>query len=496
MSLPKVVCTFICLSAALFGMILGEEEYKEVLIYTTSNRALSELREMENSYVEHLTSYVKSLQKKVDTLRKYINSVALENLESEVSRVQYVANPLNSLGLLRRAHEDWPKWLNYIKEQQDVLQMGELVALMPHAVDMNEALMGMERIERFYDLRAYDMVNGQVAGRHFDTRMNAPECLMLADFMYNRTEYTRAAEWYRLTWNNIKLPLNPVAREFYRPNREEVRKRFLISRLQEGSIDHIKDYLEELEQHPAVPLVYLKPKPAASVIERGCRGEFPPPPQLVCRYNHTTTPFLRLAPLKEEEISLDPLIWLYHDVISDSEIAALTANLTYEDMTQGYTDNYTTVEKERLFHVKVFEGSGEKLDRDLVNRMEDISGLNAGDHTHLARMNYGLGSHFPEHGDYSDIKANPELVEEGDRLVTFLFYMTDVPLGGATIFPKINLTIQPKKGSALFWYNIHNDWEPHLLTRHGVCPMIDGNRWILTKSLMAYDQMFVKLCLK
>ncbi|XP_022219289.2 prolyl 4-hydroxylase subunit alpha-2 [Drosophila obscura] len=494
MSLRKVLFMFIC-SSALFVMIMGEEE-KKVVIYTISIRALGELRNIENSYVEHLTSYVRALQKKVDTLQKYLLSVTHENLDSNMSRVQYVANPLNSLALMRRAHEDWPKWLSYIKDQEGIQQLDTLAAQMPNAVDMNEALMGMERIERFYDLRAFDMANGLVAGRHLDTRMLAPECLILADFMYNRSEYTRAAEWYRLAWNNLELPLNPVAREFYRPNPEEVRKRFLISRLHEGSIDQIKEYLDELEQDPSVPLVYLKPKRAATDIERGCRGDFPPPPQLVCRYNHTTTPFLRLAPLKEEEISRDPLIWLYHDVVYDSEIAELTANLTREEMSQGYTDNYTTTEKERIFHVKTFEGSGEKLDRDLVNRMADISGLLAGNHTHLARINYGLGSHFPEHADYSDIKANPELVEEGDRLITFLFYLTDVPLGGATIFPKVNLTIQPKKGSALFWYNIHNDWEPHLLTRHAVCPMIEGNRWILTKSLLAYDQMFVKLCYK
>ncbi|XP_017155139.1 prolyl 4-hydroxylase subunit alpha-2 [Drosophila miranda] len=496
MSLRKVVYLFICLSAALFPMILGEEKKKIVLIYTTSIRALGELREIENSHMEHLTSYVRSLHKKVDTLKKYLCSVAHVDLDRIESRVQYVANPLNALGLLRRAHEDWPKWLSYIKDREDVEKMDKLVAQMPNAVDMNEALMGLERIERFYDLKAFDMANGLVAGLQLDTRMSAPECLILADFMYNRSEYTRAAEWYRLTWNNLQLPLNPVAREFYRPKQEEVRKRFLISRLHEGSIDHINEYLEELSQDPAIPLVYLKPKPAATLIERGCRGDFPPRPMLVCRYNHTTTPFLRLAPLKEEEISRDPLIWLYHDVLYDSEFEQLTVNLTREEMVQGYTDNYTTTEKERIFYVNIFEGSGEKLDRDLVNRMTDISGLLAGEHTQLGTVNYGLGSHFPEHGDYSDIKANPELVEEGDRLVTFLFYMTDVPLGGATIFPKINLTIQPKKGSALFWYNIHNDWEPHVLTRHAVCPTIEGNRWILTKSLMAYDQMFVKLCYK
>ncbi|EDW37344.1 GL20516 [Drosophila persimilis] len=114
--------------------------------------------------MEHLTSYVRSLHKKVDTLKKYLCSVAHENLDRLESRVQYVANPLNALGLLRRAHEDWPKWLSYIKDQEDVEKMDKLVAQMPNAVDMNEALMGLERIERFYDLKAFDMANGLVAG--------------------------------------------------------------------------------------------------------------------------------------------------------------------------------------------------------------------------------------------------------------------------------------------------------------------------------------------
>lgn len=55
--------------------------------------------------------------------------------------------------------------------------------------------------------------------------------------------------------------------------------------------------------------------------------------------------------------------------------------------------------------------------------------------------------------------------------------MTDVPVGGTTIFPGAQLAIQPKKGSALFWYNLHNNGDPNLLTRHAVCPTIVGSRW-------------------
>lgn len=117
---------------------------------------------------------------------------------------------------------------------------------------------------------------------------------------------------------------------------------------------------------------------------------------------------MRIAPLKEEEISKDPLIWLYHDVLFDSEIAQLTKNVTRGEMIQGYTNNYTTPDKGyRIFQVKVYEGDGGKLDRTLVNRMTDISGLDAGNHTYLARANYGLGTHFQEHSDYVDVTRNP-----------------------------------------------------------------------------------------
>ncbi|KAH8409887.1 hypothetical protein KR009_000306 [Drosophila setifemur] len=369
--------------------------------------------------------------------------------------------------------------MDYIKELEnyDMEEMHKIVNCTPNAEDMQEALLGMDRIEHFYDLQASDMANGLVAGQQFETRMSASDCLALANYMYNQSEFRRAAQWFRLALHYIKVPRNSIVAKFYAPQRQELQKMFLISRLQEGSIDNLNNYLKELSQETENSLTHLRPKPPPNAIERGCRGQFPDRPKLVCRYNTTTTPFMRIAPLKEEEISRNPLIWLYHDVISDNEIVEIT-NLTRDDMIEGFTDNYTTPEQEnRIFQVKIFEGVGGKLDKALVNRMADISGLNVGNHTELAIINYGLGSYFQEHSDYRDLQMHPELMEEGNRLFTFLFYMTDVPVGGATIFPAINITIQPKKGAALFWYNLHNNCEPNPLARHAVCPMIMGNRW-------------------
>ncbi|KAH8350711.1 hypothetical protein KR084_004728 [Drosophila pseudotakahashii] len=494
------------LLSILFNLILlflsafceTEDKPKEVF-YTNSIRALSELREIENSYMEHLKNYATFLDQKVQTLQMLINSVQHENLHGMEDRIQYLSNPLNTLGLVRRAHEDWPKLIAYIKDldpaKVEIAEMDKLVHQTPTADDMQEALLGMERIEHFYDLKSSDMVNGLLAGQQLQSRMSAPDCLAMADYMYNRSEFKRSAQWYRLALNALREPPNSIAGQFYLSKREELRKMFIISRLQEGEYEKY-DYLRELSQDPATPLAHLKPKSPTSDIERGCRKMFPPGPRLVCRYNTTTTPFMRIAPLKEEEISRNPLIWLYHDVIYDSEIAQLT-NLTRDEMILGTTDNYTTPHRvSRLFHVKVTDDDGGKLDKTLINRMADISGLDVGNTTSLARINYGLGGYFPHHSDYKDTRLHPELNEEGDRLMTFLFYMTDVPVGGATIFPAAKLAIQPKKGSALFWYNLHNNGEPNPLTRHVVCPMILGNRWVLVKSMLNYEQMFTKPCYK
>lgn len=45
--------------------------------------------------------------------------------------------------------------------------------------------------------------------------------------------------------------------------------------------------------------------------------------RLRCRYVTNKSDFLKMAPFKLEQLNLDPIILLYHDVLGDSEIALL-----------------------------------------------------------------------------------------------------------------------------------------------------------------------------
>lgn len=55
--------------------------------------------------------------------------------------------------------------------------------------------------------------------------------------------------------------------------------------------------------------------------------------------------------------------------------------------------------------------------------------------------------------------------------------MTDVEAGGATVFPRIELALFPKKGAAAFWYNLHPNGQGDDLTRHAACPVLVGQKW-------------------
>lgn len=55
--------------------------------------------------------------------------------------------------------------------------------------------------------------------------------------------------------------------------------------------------------------------------------------------------------------------------------------------------------------------------------------------------------------------------------------LSDVPQGGATIFPKLGLSVFPKKGSALLWYNLDHKGDGDNRTAHSACPTVVGSRW-------------------
>ncbi|EDW39334.1 GL13469 [Drosophila persimilis] len=220
--------------------------------------------------------------------------------------------------------------------------------------------------------------------------------------------------------------------------------------------------------------------------------------RLYCLYNTTATAFLRLAPLKMELLSLDPYVVLYHDVLADREMSLLKL-MAQRDLVRAVTYN-ATEKKHSEDPNRTTKAGWLDPSHNLIRRMgiltEDMSNLDLERSEDFQVLNYGIGGHYAVHPDF--------------------FELSDVPLGGATVFPLLDLSVFPKKGAVLMWYNLDHKGQGMEKTIHSACPVVVGSRWgkinlkretrliqqcisfqtVMTKWINQQPQLFRRPCLR
>ncbi|MDP3676184.1 MAG: 2OG-Fe(II) oxygenase [Novosphingobium sp.] len=122
--------------------------------------------------------------------------------------------------------------------------------------------------------------------------------------------------------------------------------------------------------------------------------------------------------------------------------------------------------------------------RMIERRIDDLLGLPSENAETVQGQRYMPGQEFKAHQDYfhtsqpywDDVRRRG-----GQRSWTAMAFLNQVEEGGATDFPKLDLSIPPQTGALLFWNNMNPDGSPNPNTLHAGRPVVRGTKYIITK---------------
>ncbi|KAM7516092.1 hypothetical protein LguiA_005675 [Lonicera macranthoides] len=202
-----------------------------------------------------------------------------------------------------------------------------------------------------------------------------------------------------------------------------------------------------------------------------------------------------------EVISWEPRAVIYHNFLSKDECEYLI-NLGKPHMKKSTVVD-TKTGRSTDSRVRTSSGMFLKRGRDKVvqtieKRIADFTFIPVEQGEGLQILHYEVGQKYEPHNDYFLDTFNTN--NGGQRIATVLMYLSDVEEGGETVFPKAKgnfsslpwwnelsecgrggLSIKPKMGNALLFWNMKPDATVDPLSLHGGCPVIRGNKWSSTK---------------
>jgi prolyl 4-hydroxylase len=182
-----------------------------------------------------------------------------------------------------------------------------------------------------------------------------------------------------------------------------------------------------------------------------------------------------------------PRVIVFGDLLADDEcdemIALARARLVRSETVQTTTGSSEVIEA-RTSQGMFFDRGEHALCRRIEARIAALLGWPVENGEGLQVLRYGPGAEYKPHYDYFDPAhaGTPTILKRGgQRVASLVCYLSAPALGGATIFPDVQLEVAPVKGNAVFF----SYERPHPSTRslHGGAPVLEGEKWVATKWL-------------
>uniref|UniRef100_A0AAQ5XJ41 procollagen-proline 4-dioxygenase n=1 Tax=Amphiprion ocellaris TaxID=80972 RepID=A0AAQ5XJ41_AMPOC len=481
---------------------------------------MTDLLFMEKDLVSSLKDYIRAEEHKLEQIKKWADRLDVLSSAATQDPEGFLGHPVNAFKLIKRLNTEWRELESLVLTDMSDAFISNLTIQrqnFPNDDDQTGAAKALMRLQDTYQLDTNIISTGELPGSSSVASLTVDDCYDLGKVAYSEADYYHTELWMVQALKQLDqgetsglvdavTVLDYLSYSVYQQGELE-RALGFTKRLLEldpthqranGNLKYFEYQLskqkkaeatEEAEgRHRTVsrgrPDDYL---PERRKYEQLCRGEgirMTPRRQsrLFCRYyDNNRHPRYVIGPVRQEDEWDHPRIVRYHNIVSDKEMEKvkelakprLRRATVHDPQTGKLTTAHYRVSK------SAWLGAFEHPVVDKINqRIEDITGLDVTTAEDLQ-------------------KDEPDAFEElgtGNRIATWLLYMSDVPAGGATVFTDIRAAVWPKKGTAVFWYNLYPSGEGDYRTRHAACPVLVGNKWVSNKWIHERGQEFRRRC--
>uniref|UniRef100_UPI00358EE987 prolyl 4-hydroxylase subunit alpha-2-like isoform X2 n=1 Tax=Myxine glutinosa TaxID=7769 RepID=UPI00358EE987 len=520
----------------------------------SSTGHMAELVVKENRLLEELQRYLQHAETRLGHLSSLLSQFEGERGFADMDPETYVGHPIAAFRLLQRlpTFDHVERVLQEHLAQDFLDTLAEVRDDLPSVEDTRGAAEALIRLQKTYLLSAHNLTDGYMQG----PKLTAVACFAVGRVAYSDDDYLHAAEWLEEALHlasNVTSPGDGVEALDFGLQEDEESQVTIVKVLDylafslyqisesrraaaltdwllqldpenERAQNNKKYFLAEMEREGRLPYDWLGQEMMvdsdwlserkaqeddqersnelgeSEIYQMLCQGKGPSLPSQRARRLSCYYQVLKGVPLfrfRAEDEWDAPYIVRYYDVLSDQDTTDMQR--LAEPLLQRATvrNTVTGVLETADYRVSksawLIEETGEVVVK-LNRRISGLTGLDLSFAELLQVANYGIGGQYEPHFDFSRRPFDMNLRTEGNRIATFLVYLTDVPAGGATVFPDVGATVWPKKGSAVFWYNMLRSGEGDYTTRHAACPVLVGSKWVANKWLHERGQEFRRPC--
>ncbi len=118
--------------------------------------------------------------------------------------------------------------------------------------------------------------------------------------------------------------------------------------------------------------------------------------------------------------------------------------------------------------------------RQIMQAATALVGIDVARSEPLHLLRYGVGQEYKPHYDFVGGLEYTGRFADQQRTDTLCLYLNDVPAGGETAFPRLNLSIPPKAGQMLHFQNVDAMGRPFVDSLHCGKPVHRGEKWLAT----------------